>query len=345
MAEHIHTPFLMNLSILIVDDDQNQLDVFKSFVNNHGGTCFTTSQINDAIDLIETHQFDVAVCDICLDNGSTGFDLIDCAGEIDSELTIILMTGYDVEQFVQLIVKKNIYSILKKPFELLTLGLLLLQAARNTRNLRRSSHVADNLRSKISAVQKERSKIFFNTLTSLTNALEQKDEYTKNHSEMVGILSEKICWEYTDNESFIDDVVIAGKLHDIGKIGIRDEILFKKDKLTDIEYDLIKKHSEMSYKIIKPVDSVGKISEYVLHHHERWNGEGYPHRLKEKGIPTGSRILAVADTFNALTSNRPYRKAQDVEFALKILFDGKSIEFDAEIVDVLYKLIKMKRFE
>jgi energy-coupling factor transport system substrate-specific component len=67
--------------------------------------------------------------------------------------------------------------------------------------------------------------------------------------------------------------------------------------------------------------------------------------LKEKGIPTGSRILAVADTFNALTSNRPYRKAQDVEFALKILFDGKSIEFDSEIVDILYKLIKMKRFE
>jgi HD-GYP domain-containing protein (c-di-GMP phosphodiesterase class II) len=335
----------MNLSILIIDDDTALLEMFKIFVSDHGGTCFIATQIDEAVSLIESHQFDVAICDICLDKSSTGFDLIDRANEIDPELTIILMTGYGIDQFVKLIVKKNIYSVLKKPFELLTLGLLLLQASRNTRNLRRSSHVADNLRSKIATVQKERSKIFFNTLTSLTNALEQKDEYTKNHSEMVGTLSEKICWEYTDNEPFIEDVVIAGRLHDIGKIGIRDEILFKKDKLTDDEYETIKKHSEMSYKIIKPVDSIGKISEYVLHHHERWNGEGYPHRLKEKGIPTGSRILAVADTFNALTSNRPYRKAQDVEFALKILFDGKSIEFDSEIVDILYKLIKMKRFE
>lgn len=340
-----HTPFLMNLSVLVVDDDCAQLEILKEFIDSHGGYCFTAETLSKAIELVEGHQFDVAICDICLDYSSSnsGFDFIDQANEIDPELTIILATGFNTDQFVTTIIKKNIYAFLCKPFQLMTLGLLLLQASRNTRNLRRNIHLAANLRTKIVAIQKERDKIFFNTLTALTNALEQKDEYTKNHSEMVGELSEKICWEYTDDQNFIEDVCIAGRLHDIGKIGIRDEILFKKDKLTDAEYELIKHHSEMSYKIIKPVDAFGKISDYVLHHHERWNGEGYPHKLKEKTIPAGSRILAVADTFNALVSNRPYRKAQDLEYALQVLFDGKAIDFDPDIVEILYKIIKTKR--
>jgi response regulator RpfG family c-di-GMP phosphodiesterase len=338
-----HTAFLMNLTVLVIDVDLSQLEILKDFVDTHGGYCFITDSFAKAIEYVEGHQFDVALCDICLSHSHTGFDFIDQANQIDPELTIILTTGFEPEQYIQTMIKKNIYTFLNKPYQFMSLGLLLLQASRNTRNLRRNKHLAENLRSKIAFIRKERDKIFFNTLTSLTNALEQKDEYTKNHSEMVGELSEKICWEYTDDEYFTEDVAIAGRLHDIGKIGIRDEILFKKEKLTDDEYDLIKKHSEMSYKIIKPVDVVGKISDYVLHHHERWNGEGYPHKLKEKAIPVGARILAVADTFNALVSNRPYRKAQEVEYALRVLFDGRYVDFDPEIVEILYKIIKTKR--
>ena len=99
---------------------------------------------------------------------------------------------------------------------------------------------------------------------------------------MVGQISEKICWEYTDNPNFVDDVTIAGKLHDIGKIGIKDDILFKKDTLTQEEYEIIYKHPVAGYKIIKPIDNNGKISEYILHHHERWNGEGYPHESQSQ---------------------------------------------------------------
>lgn len=338
-----HTPVLMNLTVLVVDDDNIQLDLLKTFIDNHGGYCLTAKNLAEAISLVESQQFDVVICDIFLDDGCTGFDFVDEANKIDPELTIILMTGFNTDEFITTIIKKNIYAFLSKPFQLMTLGLLLLQASRNTKNLRRNTHLAENLRTKIAAIQKERDKIFFNTLTSLTNALEQRDEYTKNHSEKVGELSEKICLEYTDDESFIEDVAIAGRLHDIGKIGVKDEILFKKDKLTDEEYELIKKHSELSYKIIKPVDNIGKISEYVLHHHERWNGRGYPHKLKEKAIPTGARILAVADTFDSLVSNRPYRKAQSIEFALQVLFEGRSIEFDTEFVEILYKIIKTNR--
>lgn len=338
-----HTPFLMNLSILIVDDDEIILEAIKLYVQRHGGIPFAVRKISQAVHLIETHQFDVALIDILLNGEGSGFDLMKQCKRIDPEITVILMTGKHIEDMISDLLAENVYAVIPKPYDPLSLGLILLQASRNTRDFRRSRYISDNLREKVNIVQMERDKIFFNTLLSLSNALEQKDEYTRNHSEMVGNIAEKIAIEYSTDSSFIEDVAIAGRLHDLGKIGIRDDILFKKGPLTDAEHENIMHHPEMSYKIIKPVDSKGVISSFVLHHHERWNGEGYPHHLKEKCIPSGSRILAVADTFNALTSNRPYREAQDVAFAIQILQEGSAILFDPEIVEIFNRLVRIGR--
>lgn len=339
-----HSNFLMNLSFIIVDECDIVREKFKTFVIEHGGSCCVANEYCNAISLIETQQFDVAICDIALSNGVTYLDFVDQAHAIDCDITIILATLDDINsQLIGNVIKKNVYSILKKPFDNVSLGLILLQASKNTKNARRNNYIANNLRNKIEIAQKDRDKIFFNTLTSLISALEQKDEYTKNHSEEVSKLAEKICLEYSDSEEFLQDVVIAAKLHDIGKIGIRDEILFKNSRLTDEEFEQIKKHPELSYKIVKPIDFSGKISEYILHHHEKWNGFGYPHRLKEITIPLGSRILSVADVFNALTTNRPYRKAKNKIEALEKLVEGKGKDFDPEIVDILYKIIKTNK--
>lgn len=336
-----HSNFLMNLSFIIVDKNDAISDKFKTYVTEHGGNCSVSNDYTQAISLIETQQFDVAICDIGLSNGVTYFDFVDQAHAIDPEITIILSTQKDIDsQAISTIIKKNIYSILKEPFDSIPLGLILLQASKNTKNARRNNYIAGNLRNKIKIAQKDRDRIFFNSLTSLISALEQKDEYTKNHSEEVSELAEKICLEYSDNEEFLEDVIISAKLHDIGKIGIRDEVLFKKSRLTDEEFAQIKKHPELSYKIVKPIDPTGKIGEYILHHHEKWNGTGYPHGLREKLIPAGARILAVADVYNALVTNRPYRQAKSVDEALEKLVDGKGKDFDPEIVDILYKIIK-----
>lgn len=338
-----HSPFLMNLSILVVDDDEIILDALSKYIQVHGGHPYAVRKFSQALRLVETHQFDVALIDVLLNGEGSGFDLMKKCKEIDQDITIILITGKNVEDMMASLISENVYAVIKKPYDPFSLGLLLLQASRNTRDFRRNRYISENLRGKINSIQKDRDKIFFNTLLALSNALEQKDEYTRNHSEMVGDIAEKIAIEYSTEESYIEDVAIAGRLHDLGKIGIRDDILFKKDALTREEYDDIKKHPEMSYKIIKPVDSNGVISSFVLHHHERWNGEGYPHHLKGKSIPSGSRILAVADTFNALTSNRPYRQAQDYAFALQVLQEGSNVLFDPEIVEIFNRLVRTGR--
>jgi HD-GYP domain-containing protein (c-di-GMP phosphodiesterase class II) len=342
----MHTKFLVNLKILIVENDAMQRDLLVEFCNIHGGTSYPSKNVTQSLELIESNQFDVALCDIFLNGDGSGFDLFDHIQKIDSDLTTVFITGQFKEEVASEIIKKEVYAILTKPFDITTLGLILLQAARNTRNNRRNKYVSNNLKAKIDIIQKDKNRIFINTLSALSAALEQKDEYTKDHSEKVGDLAGKICWEYTYNRGFIEDVINAGKLHDIGKIGIRDDILFKKGSLTEGEYAIIKMHPENSYRIVKPVDVAGKISEYVLHHHERWDGEGgYPHNLKEKGIPVGSRILAVADTFDALTSSRPYRIAKDRDFALNVIMEGSGKQFDPEIVEIMFKLIRTGKID
>lgn len=342
----MHTQFLVNLRVLVVENDEIQRELLKEFCDLHGAKHSTSVNVSQSVELIESNQFDVALCDIFLNGDGSGFDLFDHIQRIDPDLTTIFITGHLRDEVTREIIQKDVYALLTKPYDMTSLGLLLLQAARNTRNNRRNRYVANNLKSKIEIIQKDKNKIFINTLTSLSAALEQKDEYTKDHSEKVGELAGKICWEYTYNKSFIADVITAGKLHDIGKIGIRDEILFKRDALTAEEYAIIKLHPENSYRIVKPVDIAGKISEFVLHHHERWDGQGgYPHNLKEKGIPIGARILAVADTFDALTSNRPYRIAKDREYALNVILEGRGKQFDPEIVDIIHKLIRTGKID
>lgn len=342
----MHTQFLVNLRVLVVENDEIQRELLKEFCDLHGAKHSTSVNVSQSVELIESNQFDVALCDIFLNGDGSGFDLFDHIQRIDPDLTTIFITGHLRDEVTREIIQKDVYALLTKPYDMTSLGLLLLQAARNTRNNRRNRYVANNLKSKIEIIQKDKNKIFINTLASLSAALEQKDEYTKDHSEKVGELAGKICWEYTYNKSFIADVITAGKLHDIGKIGIRDEILFKREALTAEEYSIIKLHPENSYRIVKPVDIAGKISEFVLHHHERWDGQGgYPHNLKEKGIPIGARILAVADTFDALTSNRPYRIAKDREYALNVILEGRGKQFDPEIVDIIHKLIRTGKID
>lgn len=167
----------------------------------------------------------------------------------------------------------------------------------------------------------------------LIRSIETKDYYTKGHSERVSKYSEIIgtCMNYED----IEDLKKAAILHDIGKIGLMEQILTKEDKLTEEEYAIVKKHPISGYEILKDIDSLKNIATIIKQHHEKYDGTGYVDGLSGENIHLAARIIAVADTFDAITSNRSYRKAKSGGEAIKIIVENSGTQFDPKVVNAL----------
>ncbi len=163
----------------------------------------------------------------------------------------------------------------------------------------------------------EQRNLFFGSLHALTSAIDAKDHYTRGHSDRVGLLASQMARSMGMPEKAIEQYRIAGLVHDIGKIGVPEAVLRKAGPLTEEEFAEIKKHPLMGFEILKGIVPLEPILPGVLHHHERWDGEGYPRRLAGADIPVIARVLGLADTFDAMSSHRAYRSSRprDVVFA------------------------------
>ena len=176
---------------------------------------------------------------------------------------------------------------------------------------------------------------------SLGNAIDAKDTCTSSHSDEVAVVSKALGVQIRLNPDECRALHIAGHLHDIGKIGIPDSILKKKGKLTDVEYEVVKKHPVIGAGIVGPVSvfsGENGIAEMILYHHERFDGKGYPAGLKGYDIPFGARIIAVADTLSAILQDRPYRQAMSFNHALKEIERCSGTQFDPVVVNALMEI-------
>lgn len=183
---------------------------------------------------------------------------------------------------------------------------------------------------------------FFEIITSLVNALEARDPYTQGHTERVSkyalLMAEKLSWSGEEKERLRK----AALLHDIGKIGIPDNILHKKGKLSEDEFDLIKKHEVISVKILEPLKEMNAILPWILYHHERWDGKGYPHGLAGDAIPEGAQILSLVDVYDALVTGRDYKLAFSPDEAIRELIKNKGIQFNPRLVDIFVEIVTKK---
>jgi HD-GYP domain-containing protein (c-di-GMP phosphodiesterase class II) len=176
--------------------------------------------------------------------------------------------------------------------------------------------------------------LFLGTIRGMVSALDARDKYTRGHSERVATTARDIAAALQLPETEIEDIYISGLLHDIGKIGVPDHVLLKPGRLTDEEFDIIKQHPTIGYEILKQIPAMSSILPGVLHHHEAVDGRGYPYGLKGQAIPLMARILAVADSFDAMTSTRAYRPKMPLEKAFAILREHAGVQWDAQVVDV-----------
>ncbi|MDD4954941.1 MAG: diguanylate cyclase [Candidatus Omnitrophica bacterium] len=198
----------------------------------------------------------------------------------------------------------------------------------------------DHLKQKLSKIEKRMHQTFLESIYAFAKTIEAKDYYTGEHCEHMVSLAVAIGKKMNLSGKELDDLKHAAMLHDLGKIGIPDDILLKKGKLTDAEYEIIRKHPQIGAEIIRHIHFLKDVAPIVLYHHERFDGFGYCAGLKGKEIPLGARIIAIADVYQALTSDRPYRKAYSIDEALKIIKEGSGTQFDPEIVDVFFEIIK-----
>jgi len=179
---------------------------------------------------------------------------------------------------------------------------------------------------------------YHDIIECLTGALEAKDTYTSGHSDRVAHMAYDIGKKYGLRKKELEDLHLAGHLHDIGKIGIPDNILNKPSKLQPHEYNIVKNHSRMGYDILMKSKNLKDIAIIVLYHHERWDGKGYPEGLKEKEIPLASRIIAISDSIDAMISERPYKKSLSWDECKKEVESNKGIQFDPCLVNIIESL-------
>ncbi len=182
-------------------------------------------------------------------------------------------------------------------------------------------------------VEEQLSALRTSLICALNQLLDLKDLNTGVHSTRLAEWALHVAGELSLDESVLADIEVAALLHDIGKIGIPDAILQKPAKLTDAEYDLMKKHPEYGWAVLRHVPGMERASLMILHHHESYNGKGYPAGLKGDEIPMGSRIVSVIDAFDAMVSSRPYREGLPFEEAERRLLQARGIQFDPDVVD------------
>ena len=183
------------------------------------------------------------------------------------------------------------------------------------------------------------------TIYALTAAIDAKDHYTFQHSKNVAYYAEALAESLHTSEEYKEIIKEAALLHDIGKIGIPENILNKSGRLTDEEYDVMKRHVEASVEIIRHLPSMDYVVPAVIGHHERYDGRGYPRRIAGKDIPLSARILCVADSFDAIVSKRSYKPGMPVEFAIQELEKGAGGQFDPELVPVFIDLISSGKIQ
>ncbi len=329
---------LNNSSILLVDDDKNICDILAEYLENFGVICTWTSISSEAVKLIETNEYDVIISDIYMPQ-LTGHDLLAITLNHHPITPVILMTGRPTLENTIDAIRLGAYDYLIKPFNL-DVVYLTVSRALNYRHLAVQNRAyQENLEKQVQERTKELSDFLFYSVHSLSLALEARDPYTQGHGYRCGELLLKLAEELKIEKSHFTALRLAAELHDIGKIGIPDSILLKGGQLSPEEYEIMKDHVFIGYKILSPIPSLKEVSRYVYEHHERMDGKGYPRGLKGDEIHFHSRLLQVTEVCDALATPRSYKPAWPLKDIVEYFDENSGAAYDPEVVKALLALL------
>ena len=321
-------------TVLWVDDDLAMLETGKLFLENAGFTFFQANTGQEALRIVEQKKPNLVLLDYSL-GAMSGKEVFNLLTEQDEAVAagcipVVMLTGRDGNESEQRELFENgLSAYLVKPFSPHELVNVIDNFFMIGQVRQQNQQLIKDLKKANEELQETHSSI----LLSLTSLLSVKDTYTGEHSGAVLNFCEIIAQKLGMADDEVSDVKLAALLHDIGKIGVPEEILKKPSRLTPEEKTEMDKHVMHGYRALQGLPRLKRVSNIVLRHHEWWDGGGYPDKIAGQEIPLGARIISVVDAYDAMTSDRPYRKGMSSNIAIERLWQSAGTQFDPQVVD------------
>ncbi len=327
---------------VVADDEPRLRQVLARLMTMEGFRCMEAVNGVEALDLLDQYPVSLLLSDLRMPE-LDGLELLASARDRYPDLAIVMITAVaDVETAVQAL-SRGATDYLTKPFHLEEVRARVRQAMDKRRLQLENRDYHQQLETRVQEQAGRIEELYRAGIQALVDALEVKDRYTRGHSARVSQYATAIAQELGLEQAVLDQIELGGHVHDIGKIGVRETVLNKPSQLTPDEYRHVMTHPEVGYRLLAPLLADAPVAlNVVLWHHERVDGAGLPHGLDGRGIPLEARIAAVADSFDAMTSARPYREGGFIppEIALAELRRCAGTQFDAEVVTAFGGLIE-----
>jgi putative two-component system response regulator len=312
--------------LLVVDDEESIRLALLRVLQTSGFEVLTADSVSNALDLLQRTRFELVLCDVRMP-GAPGTDLVPQARMIDPDIAILMLSAVNDASTASQTLSDGAFGYIVKPFDIDELQDTIHRALYRRRLCMDQRRVEQFVREEVAARANEldEERLAFRRASieiaeTLIKAMEEKDIFLRGHAQRVAELAASIAEELGLDADTVEHVRLAGRLHDVGKIGIRESVLNKPGKLTTEEYEHVKDHVRIGLEILSPLLShLGPVLDYIRDHHEHWDGGGYPRRLAGEDISLGGRILTAADAFDALISRRAYRDGVEAYVAMQVL--------------------------
>lgn len=338
MRTHMQSNSSIGYKVIAVDDEQGILDSLSIFMHRSGYSFRGVTNPLEAIELVKNEHFDLMILDYLMEP-IHGDKVVEEIRKFDKELYILLLTGHkDLAPPLETIKRLDIQGYCEKSDKFDQLLLLVESGIKSVRQMNEIKRINEELAN----TNEKLERAYLDTVQTLRYTVEAKDPYTRGHSDRVSAFSVLLGKELGVSSEDLKTLEIGGLFHDIGKIGIPDSILLKEAKLTDDEYSQIKNHPSIGAHILCNAIVFQNILPIVKHHHERYDGNGYPSKLVGEQIPYLARIAAVADSFDAMTSKRTYRNAMLIEDVKQEIKRCSGTQFDPNIAEAFLNILNNK---
>ena len=329
--------------ILIVDDEQGICNLFARRLTREGYLCTTANNGKEALSRFYKDAFSLIISDIKMPE-MDGIEFLKRVRDINSKMMVIMVTGYPEIDMAVEAMRLGAYDFIIKPADL-DLVTLSVKKALEKKRLEEEveayhnhlERLVEERTGKLQQAYRILKKAHLDSVKILAEAIDAKDPYTRGHSDRVKRMSLKIAYQLGFAEDRLESLEYGALLHDIGKIGIRDEVLQKPGALSPEEYQHIQEHPLIGVKIVEGIDFFKDMIPVIRHHHEHFDGSGYPDGLAGEAIPLEARIIFVPDAFDAMSTLRPHRGAMPLEDVLMELDKAKSKQFDPQVLEIFLR--------